>query len=120
MTLALLAWARAFVFTQIVEAPIYRRLLGVRWAAALGASALTHPNVWFVFPWLGRRLDVGYVPMVVAAEVFAWLAEAAFLTQASRAAPAARGWRVVLAGAFAANAASVALGLGSRRLFGVP
>lgn len=51
-----MTWPIAFVLTQILEMPVY--LLGFRdtdlgWplriGVAFGASALTHPFVWFVF-----------------------------------------------------------------------
>ena len=53
-------WARAFVFTQIIEAPIYRRVVGTSWGRSLAPTALTHPLVWFAFPPLGRALSLGY------------------------------------------------------------
>ena len=103
------AWLVAFAFTQIVEVPIYRRALGGRTLVAFGASAITHPIVWFVFP----RLPIdGYVTVVVLAELFAWLVEAAWL--------GAFGLRRALAWSAAANGASLMLGLASRALFGVP
>lgn len=104
-------WLFAFAFTQVVEVPIYRRALGDRrWATAIafGASALTHPVVWFVFP----RLFAHYLTMVVAAEVFAWLVEAAYLR--------AFGLRRALWWSFVSNGASFSLGLLSRALFGRP
>lgn len=109
------AWAQGFAFTEIVEAPIYRAALGVPWWKALLASALTHPFVWFLFPWLSVRFDLPWTPTMIAAEVFAWIVEAAFFVRAAQVAP-----RRALAWSFAANAASVTLGLASRYLFGVP
>ena len=103
------AWLLAFAFTQVVEVPIYRRALGGRTLVAFGASALTHPIVWFVFPELPLP---GYVAMVVAAETFAWLVEAAWLR--------AFGLERALAWSAIANAASLGLGLASRAAFGVP
>ena len=115
MTSALLLWVRAFVFTQIVEAPIYRRMLGVTWPQALLPTTLTHPFVWFVFPWvLQRQLGVDYVPMVVIAELFAWLVEAAVLVNPPIS------FRRALTASLVANGSSVALGLASRSLFGAP
>lgn len=102
-------WLAAFAFTQIVEVPIYRRALGGRALVAFGASALTHPVVWFVFP---RLPFASYLAMVAAAEVFAWLVEAAYLR--------AFGLRRALAWSLVANAASLGLGLASRALFGAP
>jgi hypothetical protein len=108
-------WLRAFVFTQIIEAPIYRRMLGVTWGRALAPTALTHPIVWFVFP-LVRRLGIDYLTMVVLAELFAWLAEALFLVKTRpKIAP-----KQALVASLVANAASVLLGLACRELFGAP
>lgn len=45
-----MAWLLAFLFTQAIEIPIYMRGLRVRVYEALGASAFTHPIVWFVIP----------------------------------------------------------------------
>lgn len=49
-----IAWALAFVLTQIVETPIY--VLGAKLpiGRAVMASTLTHPAVWFFVPWLWR------------------------------------------------------------------
>ena len=114
-TAYVLAWARAFAFTEIVEAPIYRHMLGVSWGKALGASAITHPFVWFVFPALAAKLGVPYLPFLVAAELFAWLVEAAYFTRAAQ----IRIRRALLV-SLVANASSVALALLSRSLFGAP
>jgi hypothetical protein len=38
------AWLQAFVFTQIVEVPIYMRSMRCSVWAAFGASAITHPS----------------------------------------------------------------------------
>jgi hypothetical protein len=105
------AWLSAFLFTQLVEMPIYRRGLGVSWLAAFGASALTHPIVWFVIFHDAVRWD--YTTKAVAAELFAWLAEAAYFRFCF-------GRKKALVWALLANAASVALGLISRALFGAP
>ena len=66
------AWWQAFLLTQLVEIPIYlyagRSLPRMnRIALAFGASAVTHPFVWFAFPWQ----QWPYVPTAVAAEFFA-------------------------------------------------
>jgi hypothetical protein len=106
-----LAWLRAFVFTQLVEMPIYRRAFGSTWLVAFGASALTHPIVWFgVFH---PRVPLGYAEKLVLAELFAWLAEAAYFR-------ALLGPRRALAWSLVANAASALLGWGCRALFGLP
>lgn len=109
-------WARAFVFTQVVEAPIYRRMLGTSWGRSLAPTALTHPFVWFAFPPLGRALGLSYWGMVGLAELFAWLAEAAFLATTKPKVPMKKALLVSLI----ANGASVALGLVCRELFGAP
>ena len=102
-------WFRAFLFTQIVECPIYMRGLRCPLWAAFGASALTHPIVWFVFPalWPG-----GYLSMLFGAELFAWAAETIWL-KANRVERAAL-W------SFIANAASFCIGMALRGCFGVP
>jgi hypothetical protein len=112
------AWLIAFVLTQVVEIPIYvRGLRGSRlraiWSRALvgfGASAITHPFVWFVFPMLLEDHD--YVVMVLCAEGFAVAIEAIWLAQFG-----ARGPLLLSA---IANGASVAVGFVSRWLFGIP
>lgn len=101
-------WAKAFVLTELVEAPIYRRVLPTRWTLALAASAITHPFVWFAFPKL-MYTGLDYVTTSVLSEAFAVAVEAIFF------------WRV---GAISivraslvsllANAASVAVGLALR------
>ncbi len=105
------AWFRAFVLTQLVEAPIYGRVGKVPWWAALVPSALTHPFVWFVFPRL-REAGVSYLGMVACAEGFAWGVEAIFL--------GAMGLSVKRATLLSllANASSVAAGL-FLRIFGL-
>lgn len=111
----LAAWFRAFLFTEAVEAPIYRRLLRTTWQPAFAASALTHPFVWYVFPPLAEALDVGWWTMAVVAELFAWLAEAAFFAKIT-----ARPWKRALLVSALANGASVATGQLARALFGLP
>ena len=70
-------WAGAFCLTQLVEIPIYlhaaRSLPAARrWVFAAGASAITHPVVWFGFPW---NLEP-WLLLFLAAESFAILTEA--------------------------------------------
>lgn len=75
--MALWGWLVAFFFTQLFEMPIY-------WKATRSlrvgffASAMTHPVVWFVFPLLMQH-GVSYGAMVALAELFAVIAEAAWL-----------------------------------------
>lgn len=124
-------WLVGFAFTQAVEIPLYCIALGLRTsgssaessasrtllqraftlrnvAIAFGASALTHPFVWFLFP----RLVRPYWMMVIYAEAFAVIAEAAYFT--------AFRVRWALVWSLAVNASSVAVGMTSRHLFGVP
>jgi hypothetical protein len=77
-------WLGAFGFTQAVEMPIYwfahRRTRGraLRLLKCFGASALTHPIVWFVIP---RAWSGSYWGMVAIAEAFAVIAESIYLDQ---------------------------------------
>lgn len=104
------AWLLAFAFTQLVEVPLYRYVLGCSLARAFGASALTHPVIWFVlFPLLGWD----HVAKVWLAEAFAWSAETLWFARTyglGRSAMAS----------LSANAASFALGMLCRELFGIP
>jgi hypothetical protein len=105
------AWLAAFVFTQLVEVPIYSVGLRCRPWVAFGASAITHPIVWLGLPPLVPR--TGYVAAVVMAELFAWLMETAYFALLLR---RRRAWFWALV----ANGASLGAGLLSRSLFGVP
>lgn len=105
----ILSWVRAFLFTQVVEVPIYRFGLSVSYARAFGASAITHPIVWYVSvlsgwtaPWIVRASVVETFAVVVEAVWFG-------VTVGAR-----RGlvWSLI------ANATSFSLGLLSYRLFG--
>jgi hypothetical protein len=104
------AWLWAFLFTQMVEVPIYAVGLRVGILAAFGASAITHPIVWFV---LFRYLPLPYLWLAVAAEAFAFAVETAYFALLFR---RRRAW---LWSALA-NAASFGAGLLSRWLFGMP
>lgn len=114
-TAYILAWLRAFAFTQLVEAPIYRGLVKARWTVALGASAITHPFVWFAFPYLRLVPGIGYLAMVIVAELFAWLVEAVYLRLVLRIS-----WRRAVLASLAANSASLGLGILMRSLTGYP
>ncbi len=103
------AWLIAFLFTQAVEAPLYLKATSGRWAVALGASAVTHPLVWFAFPVL---LPDSYAVMVLAAEAFAVSVEAAWLL--------AFGVPRALLLSLLANGASATVGFALRAVFGVP
>lgn len=114
MTPHVYAWLRSFVFTQVVEVPIYMQVLpGNRWRAGLiafGASALTHPVVWFVFPVL---LHQSWTRVTTFAELFAVGVEALYLCVWLKP------WKATAA-SLVANGASLGLALLSRHLFGVP
>lgn len=107
------AWLVAFAFTQLVEVPIYSVGLRVRPLAAFGASAITHPIVWFVI--CDPRWGLGYWPQVAIAELFAWLVEAAYFGLGLK-----KGWKKGLLWSLLANAASFSAGMASRALIGAP
>ena len=133
-----LAWLRAFVFTEVVETPIYWRFAraeaersesssesavraranenAVRVWRGFAASAITHPFVWFAFPLLTTRLDLPWTLAMVLAELFAWWVEAAFLVVTKPRVPIRRAVLVSLG----ANAASVVTGLICRHFLGYP
>jgi hypothetical protein len=128
------AWLSAFVFTQLIEAPIYLRAQ-VRdgepagWVRRLGlgllASAITHPCVWFVIPRIfysetydalayrfPALLDHRYTLFFLVAETFAVVAEALLLR--------AFGLRRAFLWALLANATSAGLGYIARHYTGWP
>ena len=79
---AVWSWLSAFLVTQLVEVPIYHCAAPTRWGAkrlyvAFGASILTHPIVFFVFP-MGFE---NYWTMVSAAEAFAVITGAVYLSR---------------------------------------
>ncbi len=104
------AWLSAFLFTQAVEVPIYLRV-GASWRAAVLASTLTHPVVWFGFATV-RGWVHSYSAAVVLMEAFAIIVEAVWLSS--------RKVKHALIWSLAANLASVTLGFASRALFGWP
>ena len=106
-------WLMYFLVTQAVEMPIYifgltRTLEDASWVRrvgiAFGASAITHPVVWFVLPPLLMR-PLGYWGFVLVAELFAWLTETVYLRGVAR-----LELRVAALWALAANAASLSVG----------
>lgn len=105
-----MTWGVAFALTQAIEVPIYwlgtrRAPLAPAWrlAVGFGASALTHPIVFFVLrAWLEPRL--GYWAYLVLAEAFAVIVEGLYL----RAFDVPRPWLLALV----ANGTSVTTGLG--------
>jgi hypothetical protein len=106
------AWLGAFLFTQIVEVPIYAFALRGRLLIAFAASLITHPIVWFGFPYFGRLTGSIYPVTVALAELFAITVEAVFLHR--------MGLKKAWAWAIVANLTSVTLGLLSRHWFGWP
>ncbi len=110
LTAALSTWIGAFALTSLVEAPIYVAALrgsfvdeplpwwkAIMWAVL--ASALTHPVVWFVFPFV---VPAPWLVIVLVAEIFAITVEALWLSLT--------GLRDPLLWALFANASSVAVG----------
>ena len=78
-----LRWLPVFVFAQVIEMPVYARPLrragwrrGGLVLAAFGATALTHPFVWFLFP---RVLPHVLWLRIFVSESFAVGVEAAYL-----------------------------------------
>jgi hypothetical protein len=108
-------WLRAFLWTQAVEAPIYRRFARTSWRDSLLPSTITHPFVWFAFPWLRLLPGVTHFRMTVLAELFAVLVEALFLRYRTK-----RPFPELLGVSFLANGASVAVGEATRWLIGFP
>ncbi|MFO0612917.1 MAG: hypothetical protein U0414_10035 [Polyangiaceae bacterium] len=109
-----------------MEVPIYIVGARARWDEAFMGSAITHPVVWFGIPRLYQAIygalggvvettiptGVHYWIMFVVAESFAVVIEGLYLRWLGKKHPFL--W------ALAANASSVALGMLSRLLFGVP
>lgn len=123
------AWFDAFVFTQVVEVPVYvlairlaqktgrsERPRGLPWQVllAFGASAITHPMVWYLIPGVvdPRRY---YVEYVITAEAFAVLVEAFYLYSLH-----ALWFGPALLLSLVANGLSAGLGEACRRLYGWP
>ncbi len=112
----MLAWLSAFAFTQLIEVPIYTYALQElkisnvkRIAVAFGASAITHPFVWFAFPAL---IPESYVVMIIVCETFAVLVEAVYMR--------AFGLRLYFSWSLVANALSFGLAILLRKLIGWP
>jgi hypothetical protein len=104
-----LRWFFAFVLTQSVEIPIYRRMLKQGVWASFGASAMTHPLVWL---FLSSHLWHASWPLQVAVvELLVWFAEAAYFRFAI-------GARRSLSCTFVANASSFTAGLVAQALLG--
>ncbi len=108
------SWLLALLITQLVEVPIYIVLARIGVWRALSLSLITHPVVWFAIAPLATSAGMTMVTMLVVAELFAWLAEAALLRHFDVS------WRRAISISLAANAASVAAGELCRTAFGVP
>jgi hypothetical protein len=102
-------WLARFLFTQLIEVPIYTYALRGRSLVAFGASAITHPVVFFVFP---RLWPGGYWSMIVAAEIFAFVVEGFYLRRA--------GLRRAFLWSLVSNGASYSLARLSAQTFGWP
>ena len=98
---ALGSWAFAFAMTQAVEVPIWMRAhtKRLRFVKSFGASALTHPLLWWIFMpmWHGS-----YVASVLVGEALVIAIEAAYARTLGVKRPLV--WSIV------ANAASTAVG----------
>lgn len=98
------AWAFAFVLTQIVEVPIWMRAHRgsklARLVKAFGATAITHPLLWFVF---APRWRGDYWSMFVVGELLVVAVESTYARLLGAAHPLA--WSAV------ANATSASVGL---------
>ncbi len=104
------AWVMAFALTATSEMAVVgglgRRLeprLARRLALSVYANLATHPVVWFVVPTLISH----WGKATLVAELWAWLAEAAFYRLTFSAAH----WRAALGLSLAANLFSFGLGL---------
>jgi hypothetical protein len=119
------AWIRAFVFTQVVEVPIYCFLLTgkvpLRAARGFAATLITHPILWWVLPPVWRW---SYWSYVVVGESFVTLTEAVWIwataPAADRTLAAWASRRSPLLVSLCANATSAGLGMLTRALFEFP
>jgi hypothetical protein len=115
----LLRWCGAFALTLIIELPLAAVLLrrfearpARLWPKLVFANLATHPLLWFGFPlaaWPGAW-------SMLAAELFAWLCEAAFYIVVFDGVGLRRAFAVSLL----ANAASFGVGVGVNVLLGWP
>ena len=110
----LLRWAQAFLFTQLVEVPIYRMGLRCSFWRAFGASAITHPLVWLAVVESGWHAS--WTVRSACGETFAVVVEAIWF--AVPVGGVGYGARRGALWSLIANAASFLLGLLAYRLFG--
>jgi len=107
--LLLAYWFRSFAFTLVVELPIFfvvSRGLVPAWKALLAGAAgtcLTHPLLWFVWPFVVRD----YAAYVASGELIVAVVESFVFHALARPVPLAR----AVAASFIANAASYGAGL---------
>jgi hypothetical protein len=103
-----LSWFTAFLLTQLLELPVY--VLGLRRRGhvvaafiGFGATALSHPILWFVLqPLLQPRW--GYWGFVLGGELAVWFIEALFLRAVGV------NWMRSMIVSFVANAFSLTMG----------
>ena len=108
-----MTWATAFLLTQLIEMPLYvlaqrHAAAPRRWAIAFGASALTHPIAWYVFPLVPRLWGCTastqcWAEQLILAEAFAVGVEAVWL----------REFRIRYAFGWSIGANALSLGLGA-------
>ena len=108
-------WLNAFIFTQIIEIPIYamafpKRPLWQKCLIGFGATAITHPILWTAFPW--ETMDRN--TLMIVGESFVVITEACYLMLFRQKPVDAFLW------AFSANAMSAGLGELSRYFFNWP
>ena len=81
MTNPYAAFAISFAAAALIKTAVYLQPLPRRVLAALLATAITHPIVWFIFP---RVWPAGHVEtMVLCSQIFAVAIEGAYLASFS-------------------------------------
>jgi hypothetical protein len=98
------------MLTQVVEIPIYRQGLRQGFWASFGASAITHPLVWLFLA--SHVCGAPWKLQLAAAELFAWLTEAAYFRFGF-------GCRQALVWTLVANGSSFMAGIASRTLLDI-
>lgn len=104
-----MTWPLAFCLTVTIELAVLllvlraERRTGRVIAAALVGNVLTHPIVWFVLP----QVFSTYAAYIIAAEVFAFVAEVPVILALVRPSP----WYRAIGASALANGASYATGL---------